>query len=151
MPRSATVLFLVCFILFPTLCFAQGLGFEGEYSTKNPMYMTFGPDGGIYASEDGSFINIRGAKGDLIKSLSKKDKNLKSYIKKPSGVAVYGDRLYVADASMGHIAVFTLEGDPVGVLGKNSASNHFFQNFWENICRFPGFHVTPAKTAIIIT
>ncbi|MRR15879.1 MAG: hypothetical protein EG826_05425, partial [Deltaproteobacteria bacterium] len=110
-------LMLLTFISLPAQA-AHQVNFVSEIGVDNPfhaaadkngsLYVT-GYKGGLLAGKNG-FVYVFSPEGKNILTFSGQTKNGEPYLQKPSGIAVYGDHIYVADKSLDSVAIFSKTG-----------------------------------------
>lgn len=92
---------------------------RGPGQMVGPQYIALDEDGNVYVTE---FGNRRVSKftsgGEFILSFGQKTFGYQGF-RSPTGIAVMGDRVYVADSKHRHVAVFDLSGNFLAVLADN--------------------------------
>jgi len=107
------ILFISALILFapPFHAFAAtpDIKVVGELKVDGLLAMTVDDSGTMYvATEEG--IKVFTSDGDFVRTIQKEQAE-KPLLRKPSGIAVSGNKVYVTDTSEDRLYVFTKEGD----------------------------------------
>ncbi|MEE9913477.1 MAG: tetratricopeptide repeat protein [Deltaproteobacteria bacterium] len=118
-------MFRVCAtILFLILSFAAAanaaheVSFVSEIAVDNPFYVAAdkegnlyvtGSKGGMLAGKNG-FVYVLNLQGKNILTIGGQDANGDPYLKKPAGIALDGDQIYVCDTSQDNIVIFSRGG-----------------------------------------
>ena len=102
--------FLVLFLSCPSFAFHR-VNYLGELPVDRPVSIAVDHDETVYAAQktghwSGIVTITNQVEGSGIQ-IGGEDKKWKDILKNPASVAIYGDRLYVADKGLDRIEVFT--------------------------------------------
>ncbi len=112
--------FLVLFLSCPSFAFHR-VNYLGELPVDRPVSIAVDHDETVYAAQktghwSGIVTITNQVEGSGIQ-IGGEDKKWKDILKNPASVAIYGDRLYVADKGLDRIEVFTKTGEFVESYG----------------------------------
>ena len=120
---------LIFVVAFPFSAFAMHqINYIGELPIEGPVSIVFDDEGQIYVSQDIGTIKVMTRDGKTVMTLGGKDKKWEKILKKPAGLAIYDGKLYVADSSLGHIAVFGKDGTFLESFGRKGSKHKQFSH-----------------------
>jgi DNA-binding beta-propeller fold protein YncE len=94
---------------------AEGEALAGEF--VGPWGVAFDPAGNLFVSDPGAYaIAVFAPDGKLLRRFGQPGASTSGF-NFPTGLCVYGERLYVCDTNNGRIAVCDLDGNRVGHIG----------------------------------
>lgn len=128
MPRIyATIAMLLLFFLPASAQAVKQVEFKKEIKEKflgSPANVDVDEQGNIFIADSyHKTIFMLGSNGEIKNSWSDKAR-----LKKPAGIAVYGDEVYVTDSGTDKVHVFTKDGEHVRSFGKRGGKPKEFKN-----------------------
>lgn len=116
-------------ILLPlTVQAAHQVKFVAEISVDKPLHVTSDVDGNIYVTTKDATVTVFSPEGKSLRQIQGKDSDGDPALKKPTGIAVYGDRIYVCDKSKDRIVIFSKNGDYRESFGEGGSGPKQFSN-----------------------
>jgi DNA-binding beta-propeller fold protein YncE len=119
---------LILLILPLTAHAAHQVKFINEIPVEKPLHVTSDKDGKIYVTTKDAAVSVFSPEGKAILKIQGKDSEGDPVLKKPTGIAVYGDRIYVCDKSKDKVMIFTKAGEFVESLGEGGSGSKQFSN-----------------------
>ncbi len=114
---------------------AHEVSFVSEIAVDRPVYVATDKNGDIFVTgRKGGFLNETGLiyvynkEGKLVQTIESTDSNGVSYLKKPAGVALYSDHMYVCDIAQDKVLVFSRDGKYVDGFGESGSLAKQFKN-----------------------
>ncbi len=114
---------------------AHQISFVSEFSVENPFHIAVDESGNAYVTgrqggvlSAAGHISVYSRDGKLLRTLGGADENGVLYIKKPAGLALGGENIYVCDVDRETIAVFSREGKYRGRFGASGSAAKRFKN-----------------------
>jgi len=116
---------------------AHQVGFVSEIKVENPFHVAVDSNGMMYATvRNGSGYLLGGSgsvlvynsEGKNVLTIGGQDKNGDPYLKKPAGIALYEDSLYVCDLSYDKIIIFSKDGKYRDSFGESGSGAKQFKN-----------------------
>jgi len=116
---------------------AHEVHFVAEFKVENPFYLATDPSGvtyvtvrtgGAYLLGGSGSVLVYDAAGRNILSIGGQDKNGAHNLKKPAGIALYEDKLYVCDTSSDRIVIFARDGKYLESFGESGSAAKQFKN-----------------------
>ena len=108
MLRVVTFLLL---LLNPLMTYAASqVKFVAEIPAEQPMRLSVGPDGKMFITNQNGNVVIAETNGKTLLTLNNKNENGVTILKKPTGIALWLETIYVTDKSLDKIALFSKTG-----------------------------------------
>jgi hypothetical protein len=104
------------------------VGFEGEIIAGNPLYIKVDDDGTIFTSQKNKTITVFDSDGNVKFIIGGKDKKWKNIIKEPRGITLFEDKLYVVDAGLGKVSMFSKDGQYIDSFGSKGKKPRQFSS-----------------------
>ncbi|NVN99719.1 MAG: tetratricopeptide repeat protein [Geobacteraceae bacterium] len=120
------LLSLALFLLPTSLYATHQVRFVSEIPIEKPLHVASDKDGNIYVTSKDPAVLVYSRDGKLLRTIQVKDSEGDPVLKKPTGIAVYGDRIYVCDRSKDRVAVFSKNGDLLDTLGEGGSGSKQF-------------------------
>lgn len=107
---------------------AHEVHFVSEFQVENPFYIAADSKGLTYVTVRTGGAYLLGGSGSVlaydqtgknILSIGGQDKNGDPYLKKPAGIALYEDNLYICDTSYDRIIIFSRDGKYLDSFGES--------------------------------
>ncbi len=122
------LLSLLLFIFPLTAQAAHQVKFIAEIPVDKPLHVASDQSGNIYViTKDGS-IALFSPEGKKLKKIQATDSKNEAALKKPTGIAVHGERIYVCDKSRDRVSIFSLTGEYLESFGEGGSSSKQFSN-----------------------
>lgn len=101
----------IIFLLLPNFAHAaHQVKFIAEVAIEKPQRVAPDKNGNMYVTtKDGSVV-VHTLDGKNVLTIHGKDPNGDPLLKKPAGIAVYGDNIYVCDTSLDKVVIFSRNG-----------------------------------------
>jgi DNA-binding beta-propeller fold protein YncE len=119
---------LLLLLAHPAGAALQRVDLVGTLPAGTPLSLAVDQDGRIYSSQEDGSVLVLDPSGAALMRLGGKatDPAGKPILEQPRGIALSRDRIYVADAGLDRVAVFTRDGDFVEAIGSSGGSfKHF--------------------------
>jgi sugar lactone lactonase YvrE/TPR repeat protein len=124
--RAAVVLiFLICSVSANA---AHQVKFVAEIPVDKPLHVASNSDGNIYVTTKDGTVSVFSTDGKSVFTIQGNDPAGDSYLKKPSGIAVYGERVYVCDKSRDRVVIFSRDGKFIDSFGEGGSGRKQFSN-----------------------
>lgn len=108
MLKIATFLFL---LLSPLISYAASqVKFVSEIPVDQPVRLAVDSDGRMFIAGKSGNVIIAGADGKILITLNSHDNNGGRILKKPLGIAIFRDTIYVTDKSLDKVVLFSKTG-----------------------------------------
>lgn len=115
---------------------AHRVSFVSEMILDNPYYIAAEPNGTFYVtSRKGAILTggegliyVYSPDGQRKATFAGRDQNGDPYLKKPAGIAIDGDRLYVCDKSQDKVVIFSKDGKWIDAFGESGSAAKQFRN-----------------------
>lgn len=121
-------LIIILMLLPMTVQAAHQVNFISEISVESPLYVASDSDRNIYVTSKEATVTVYSPDGKKLRKMQEKDSSGNSALKKPRGIAVYGDRIYVCDKSKDKIAIFSKNGEYRESFGEGGSGPKQFSN-----------------------
>ncbi len=120
---------MLIFIICPLSAHAaHQVNFVSEIPVDKPVRVASNHDGNIYVTTKDATVSVFSTDGKVVRTIHGKDPAGDPYLKKPSGVAVYGDRVYVCDRSRDKVVIFSKDGKFIDSFGEGGSGRKQFSN-----------------------
>jgi DNA-binding beta-propeller fold protein YncE len=119
------MIFLICAVSANA---AHQVKFVAEIPVEKPLHVASNHDGNIYVTTKEAKIAVFSMDGKSIRTIQENDPAGDPYLKKPAGIAVYGDRIYVCDRSRDKVFIFSREGKFIDSFGEGGSGRKQFSN-----------------------
>lgn len=113
-------LLIALFILaLPIPAFAiQCVKFISEINVGEPLFIAVGEEGKIYTTQKDGTVKIFSGDGKKLFTVRGETEGKETVIKRPVGIALYKDWLYVTDDALGKVVIFSKDGKYLGSFGE---------------------------------
>ena len=101
--------------------------FVKNVATEPMMSLAMDQNGRFIIGRADQGIEIMGIKGDKHVKLPATDKHGRQILKEPSDIAVYEDTIYVTDAALNRVVLFSLDGTYLDAFGKRGSGAKEFK------------------------
>ena len=81
-----------------------------EIPVERPLRLAVGQDGKMFITGQNGNVSITGADGKTLLTLKNKNAEGETILKKPTGIALYQETLYISDKSLDKVVVFSRAG-----------------------------------------
>jgi|Deesub1362A_J573_1020465.scaffolds.fasta_scaffold00013_140 DNA-binding beta-propeller fold protein YncE/transglutaminase-like putative cysteine protease len=103
----------------------QQVKFIGEFSVGSPFGVAVDKDGRIYVTDKKGTVKVL-KDGEVVLSWGGKSADKKWRLKRPAGIALYEDRVYITDSALGKVFIFSKDGEYIDSFGsKGSKAKEF--------------------------
>lgn len=107
---------------------AGQLKFVAEIAVEKPLHTAVAKDGTIFVTtKEGSVIAFSQAGAELFRFQGKSQSG-SQVLKKPSGITVDGERVYICDKSEDRVAIYTAKGEFIDYFGEGGSGHKQFKN-----------------------
>lgn len=89
---------------------AHQVKFLAEVSVENPSHVASDPNGNLYVTTKSGSILVYTLDGKNVLKIQGKGPDDEPYLKKPSGIAIFGDNVFVCDRSKDKVLIFSRNG-----------------------------------------
>lgn len=93
---------------------ASQVQFVAEIPIERPLRLSVDNDGKMFITRQNGNVDITGSDGKTLLTLKNKDVNNVVILKKPNGIALYRETIYISDKSLDKVAMFTVTGNYLG-------------------------------------
>lgn len=105
---------------------AHQVKFINEIPIEKPLHVASDMDGNIYVTTKDPAVLVYSGDGRLLRTIQPKDQDGDPVLKKPTGIAVYGDRIYVCDRSKDRVVILSRNGDLIDIFGEGGSGSKQF-------------------------
>jgi len=105
-----TIVAIVFVIIAVTAHAAQQVKFVAEVTVEKPLRVAPDLNGNMYVTTTDGAIAVHNLEGKRVLNIQGKDPDGEPLLKKPAGIAIYGDNVYVCDASLDRVVIFSRNG-----------------------------------------
>ena len=118
---------LLAFILLPVCAHAvHQVDYTGEFPQTKPVDVAVDEDNKLYIIDENGFVYVKTEAGELVRSWGNADPLGAWKLKRPGGIAVQGDKVYVTDAGTGYVLIFNKEGALTGKFQSHGSSPEMY-------------------------
>jgi sugar lactone lactonase YvrE/fibronectin type 3 domain-containing protein len=89
---------------------AYQVKFVAELPVDKPVHVAPDQNGNIYVTTKDGAVSVQTPEGKSLLNIQGKDPSGDPFLKKPTGIAVYGENIYVCDASLDRVVIFSRNG-----------------------------------------
>lgn len=107
---------------------ANQLKFVAEIAVDKPLHTALAKDGTIFVTTREGGIVAFSPEGKELFRFQDKSAAGERLLKKPSGIAAYGDRVYACDKSEDRVVVFSVKGEYLDSFGEGGSGAKQFKN-----------------------
>jgi DNA-binding beta-propeller fold protein YncE len=107
---------------------ANQLKYVAEIAVEKPLHVALAKDGTVFVTTKDGAVVVFSADGKELFKFQDKGPSGERLLKKPSGIAVYGDRVYVCDKSEDRINIFSTKGEYLESFGEGGSGAKQFKN-----------------------
>jgi DNA-binding beta-propeller fold protein YncE len=126
MPRALLLLLL---LLVPaTAGAAPQVKFVTEMTAPGPLRVAVARDGTVFATGREGGVTVLGRDGRPVMTLPDRDPGGVTVLKKPGGIALDGDRVYVTDLSRDVVVIYSRDGSYLESFGDNGSGPKEFKD-----------------------
>ncbi|MBU0728895.1 MAG: 6-bladed beta-propeller [Proteobacteria bacterium] len=93
--------------------------FLNEIQAGSPGATAVDQQGNIYAAQQDGSIRVINKEGKQVATLPVQDQKGRRILKKPAGIAIDNDLIYVTDNALDHVAIFSTNGEFLDAFGKS--------------------------------
>jgi DNA-binding beta-propeller fold protein YncE len=115
------MLSLILVLLSVTAQAAHQVKFLAEVPVESPLHVAPDKNGNIYVTTKDGAVLVYSAAGKNILKIQGNGPDGEKLLKKPTGVAVYGDNIYVCDKSRDKVFIFSSDGKYVDSFGEGGS------------------------------
>ncbi len=106
----AAVLIVLLFSLSATAHAAYQVKFVAEVAIEKPVHVAPDQNGNLYVTTREGTVSVHTPDGKNLLKIQGKAPDGDPLLKKPSGIAVYGENIYVCDTSLDKVLIFSRNG-----------------------------------------
>jgi NHL repeat len=121
-------LVLICIMCSVSANAAHQVKFVTEIPVDKPLHVASSHDGNIYVTTKDATVSVFTTDGKSVSTFADKTQAGDPYLKKPSGIAVYGERVYVCDKSKDKVVIFSRDGKFIDSFGEGGSGRKQFSN-----------------------
>lgn len=129
--RKFTIVLVFLFV-FPASVLAFTLPkvkFINAFAFDRPSGLAVDEEGRIYiVDQKHKAIKVVTEDGKVVLSWGGKDKTKRWRLKKPAGIAIYKDRVYITDSAQGNVLIFSKDGNYIDSFGSKGSRPKQFKN-----------------------
>lgn len=116
-------------LMFPlSVNAAHQVKFVTEIPAEKPLHVASDKYGNIYVTSKEATVSIFSPDGKSLQKIQAKDPDGDPALKKPTGIAVHDDRIYVCDKSRDKVVVLSREGKYLWSFGEGGSGSKQFSN-----------------------
>lgn len=116
------VIFLLLLLSPFTTHAASKVKFVSEILVEEPLRLAVDADGKLFLTkQSGNAVVIAAAGGKTLLTLKNENAKGVTLLKKPSGITLYRDTIYIADKSLDKVVMFSKGGDYLGSFGSSGS------------------------------
>ncbi|MBW2647007.1 MAG: 6-bladed beta-propeller, partial [Deltaproteobacteria bacterium] len=124
--RKLLLVFLILALPSPVLA-VHDIKFISEIKVGQPLFIEVDEEGRIYTTQKDGTIRVMSGDGETLFTLGGAVKGKEPIIKKPVGIDLYEDKIFVTDDALGKVVIFSKDGEYLDSFGKKGSGPKEFK------------------------
>ncbi len=123
------LLLMLLILALPLPAFAvHDIKFISEIKVGQPLFIEVDEEGRIYTTQKDGTVRVFSGDGETLFTLGGKVKDKEPIIKKPVGIDLYEDKIFVTDDALGKVVIFSKDGKYLDSFGKKGSGPKEFKD-----------------------
>ena len=125
--RRVLLVFLILALPLPAFA-VHHIKFISEIKVGRPLFIKLDEKGRIYTTQKDGTVRVFSAGGEPLLTVGGEVKGKKPFIKKPVGIDLYKDKIFVTDDALGRVVILSKDGKYLDSFGKKGNGPKEFKN-----------------------
>jgi DNA-binding beta-propeller fold protein YncE len=114
--RKLLVVFLILALPLPVFA-VHDIKFISEIKVAQPLFIAVDEEGKIYTTQKDGTVTVLSGDGQTLFTLGGETEGKEPIIRKPVGIDLYEDKLFVTDDALGKVVIFSKDGEYLDSFG----------------------------------
>lgn len=124
--RRLLLIFLILALPLPAFA-VHDIKFISEIKVGQPLFIEVDEEGRIYTTQKDGTVRVFSGDGETLFTLGGKVKGEEPIIKKPVGIDLYEDKIFVTDEALRRVVIFSKDGKYLDSFGKKGSGPKEFK------------------------